>query len=65
MIQVTKKEIKRWYEAGKEAYECGHPEDPNEMCDDYNNDLPQELIDAYWDGYYDAQEEFNNKYYGE
>lgn len=62
--KITRKTLKEYYKAGREAYECGHPEDPNEMRDDSGNELPQELIDAYWDGYYNAQEEFNQKYYG-
>lgn len=52
----NKKLIKEYYNAGKDAYEIGHPEDPENM-----KDLPKELIDAYWRGFEDAQEEANEE----
>ena len=58
---INKKLIKQWYEAGKEAYEVGHPMDPNEMVDDNGEPLAKELSDAYWQGFEDAQEESNSE----
>lgn len=59
--KIDKELIKQWYEAGKEAYEVGHPMDPNEMIDDNNLPLSEELSDAYWRGFEDAQEEANQE----
>lgn len=57
----NKKLIKQWYMAGKEAYEVGHPMDPNEMVDDNGKPLDEELSNAYWQGFEDAQEEANKE----
>lgn len=43
---------KQGYRDGKDAYEIGHPADPDDLEDDFT----EEYIKGYWQGFNDAQE---------
>ena len=53
--KITKfdsKDYKKGYKDGKNAYEIGHPADPDDLEDDFT----EEYIKGYWQGFNDAQE---------
>lgn len=64
-LKKKSKEYRQGYEDGADAFDCGHPEDPNEMVDDFGNPVSDDYYQGYWDGFEDAQAEYNYETCGE